>query len=124
MKERIEKIKRWLQFFGKRLSNLFFRVRPGESIIPPKIDKTNSLSTQITGDKELFVVWDAIGDGRVVGVFSKESLAVEIREINPYYFRYYRCRLDLPAENELEWLDDDQKWQLERLRIKYGLPQK
>lgn len=121
MKKRKEKINRWLQFFGKRLSNLFFGVHQSNNNLPPEIDKACQALTPTTGGKELFVVWDAIGDGRVVGVFSKESVAEEIREINPYYFRYYRCRLDFPTENEIEWLDDDQKWKLERLRIKYGL---
>jgi hypothetical protein len=124
MKKRMEKVKFWLQFFGKRLSDLLSGIHRHPAAPPRKPVHPEQVSATLNGDKELFVVWDAIGDGRVVGVFSKETLAEEIRAINPYYFRYYRCQLDLPTDYEIEWLDDEQKWKLERLRIKYGLPRK
>lgn len=59
--------------------------------------------------KELFVVWDALGDGRLVGVFTDESLVKEILTVNPFYYRYYRCRPGEPAALALHWLDDTQR---------------
>jgi len=53
----------------------------------------------------VFVVWDAIGDGRVVGVFDNEELARSLLSVNPHYYRYYRCRFGQPTDDAVAWLD-------------------
>ncbi len=53
----------------------------------------------------VFVVWDAIGDGRVVGVFDNEELARALLSVNPHYYRYYRCRFGQPTADAVAWLD-------------------
>lgn len=56
--------------------------------------------------QELFVVWDAIGDGRLVGVFTDERMVRQIIRVNPNYYRYYRCTPGQPTELALSWLDE------------------
>lgn len=56
--------------------------------------------------QQLFVVWDAIGDGRVVGVFADEKLTKELLSVNPYYYRYYRCQFGQPTDDAIGWLDE------------------
>ena len=62
--------------------------------------------------QQLFVVWDAIGDGRVVGVFADEKLTKELLSVNPYYYRYYRCQFGQPTDDAIGWLDDNSKARL------------
>lgn len=62
--------------------------------------------------QQLFVVWDAIGDGRVVGVFADEQLAKKLLTVNPFYYRYYRCQFGRPTDDAIGWLDDKDKAKL------------
>ncbi len=66
-------------------------------------------------DRDLFVVWDALGDGRAVGVFESEDLVRQILAINPYYYRYYRCKPGQATRTALEWLDEKQRCDLLQL---------
>ncbi|HNS09716.1 MAG TPA: N-acetyltransferase [Candidatus Ozemobacteraceae bacterium] len=66
-------------------------------------------------DRDLFVVWDALGDGRAVGVFESEDLVRQILAINPYYYRYYRCKPGQATKTALEWLDEKQRCDLLKL---------
>jgi len=72
--------------------------------------KQNTETDKITTAKPepgqpVFVVWDAIGDGRVVGVFDNEELAQALLSVNPHYYRYYRCRFGQPTDDAVSWLD-------------------
>jgi len=62
--------------------------------------------------KELFVVWDALGDGRLVGVFTSEEQAQQIQHLNPFYYRHYRCYLGEPTDLALHWLEEPARQQL------------
>ncbi|NCB39265.1 MAG: hypothetical protein EOM80_10880 [Erysipelotrichia bacterium] len=57
----------------------------------------------------LFVIWDAIGDGRLVGVFTDEKQVKQIIKLNPNYYRYYHCIPGQPTEYALSWLDETRR---------------
>ncbi|HNX77335.1 MAG TPA: hypothetical protein PLM07_04460 [Candidatus Rifleibacterium sp.] len=59
--------------------------------------------------QDLYVVWDALGDGRVVGIFDNEPLVRKILAVNPFYYRFYKCRPGEPTRLALEWLDEKQR---------------
>ncbi len=94
--------------------------------MPDKTEKTDpeTSSTLPTANQEVFVLWDAIGDGRVLGVFTDEATVEELRQVNPYYYRFYRCHIDQATDYGLSWLEKDQKWQFERVLVKHGLKRK
>ena len=71
---------------------------------------TNSPETTLKqkDSSDLFVVWDALGDGRAVGIFESEDLVRQILAINPFYYRYYRCKPGQATQTALEWLDEKQ----------------
>ncbi|MEW6711249.1 MAG: hypothetical protein AB1403_15585, partial [Candidatus Riflebacteria bacterium] len=119
-------IKSWLSFFKTRLLDMF--TGTGARVkMPDKSEKTapeNSSALPTTAPTEVFVLWDALGDGRVLGVFTDEATVEELRQINPYYYRFYRCRLDQATDYGLNWLEKDQKWQFERILVKHGLKRK
>lgn len=123
MKKSERTLKNWLNLFTHKLGNLIggrheIRTAPAQRIHTSDSQPVKNVSDKPT---ELFVVWDAIGDGRLLGVFADEKIAEEIRQINPYYFRYYRCQINTPTSYELDWLDEKQKWQLELIKYKYAL---
>lgn len=123
MKKSERTLKKWLKLFGQKLSNLICGRHEANTTLPERIQPPDFQPRNKDSDKhsELFVVWDAIGDGRLLGVFADEKIAEEIRQINPYYFRYYRCQINTPTSYELDWLDEKQKWQLELVKYKYAL---
>ncbi len=131
-------LKNWLVYLQARTLKLFFRqtklpARPGQSqqtsgdasppvpTLPPASACIKSQPPSPDSRQELFVVWDALGDGRVIGVFSDEKIAEEVRQINPCYFRYYRCSLNRPTPYGLEWFDEKQQWQMRLIEYKYRL---
>ena len=125
MESKSGKLNRWLQFWHNRLLQLTLPTglktrncckKPQAEIAP--LAHETAEPEQESGD--LFILWDAIGDGRVIGVFENAELAEEIRLINPYYYRYYRCKLNSPTDYGLEWLDEKQRWKLQCLLLKYG----
>ncbi|MDD3147284.1 MAG: GNAT family N-acetyltransferase [Candidatus Riflebacteria bacterium] len=61
------------------------------------------------------MVWDALGDGRVVGVFDNEELVKKILAVNPYYYRFYRCVFGQPTTQAIDWLDETQRHELEKV---------
>jgi len=63
----------------------------------------------------IFVVWDAIGDGRVVGVFDSEEFARELLSVNPHYYRYYRCHFGQPTPDAISWLDQEARYHLDNI---------
>ncbi|MBU1109420.1 MAG: N-acetyltransferase [Candidatus Riflebacteria bacterium] len=72
--------------------------------------KTATISeSPLESGQQLFVVWDAIGDGRLVGVFDNELLAREILSVNSHYYRYYRCQFGHPTADAIDWLDQEGK---------------
>ncbi len=73
---------------------------------------------------ELFVVWDALGDGRAVGIFESEDLVRQILAINPFYYRYYRCKPGQATQTALEWLDEKQRADLLQLLYHSQIPEK
>lgn len=77
--------------------------------------KLPETTSQQNGSGELFVVWDALGDGRAVGVFESEDLVRQILAINPFYYRYYRCKPGQATQTALEWLDEKQRADLLQL---------
>jgi len=65
----------------------------------------------------VYVVYDAGGAGRVVGVFRSPYRANSVVAINPAYYRVTQCRLDDVTDAAFEWLESlQQRDQLERLR--------
>lgn len=83
--------------------------------VAPTCQKPSSDTPGLSTEKELFVVWDAIGDGRLVGVFADEALVKDILAISPFYYRSYQCHLGQPTPLALHWLDDSQRQALESL---------
>ncbi len=83
---------------------------------------TLNTETQTPKDagQELYVVWDALGDGRVVGIFDNEELVRQILAINPFYYRFYRCKPGKPTKLALEWLDENQRRQLTKILRRDG----
>lgn len=77
--------------------------------------KTSAAKDEQEADGVLFVVWDALGDGRAVGIFESEDLVRQILAINPYYYRYYRCKPGQATRTALEWLDEKQRADLLQL---------
>lgn len=77
--------------------------------------KTPATKDEQKADGHLFVVWDALGDGRAVGVFESEDLVRQILAINPFYYRYYRCKPGQATKTALEWLDEKQRADLLQL---------
>lgn len=69
--------------------------------------------------KEFFVVWDALGDGRLVGVFKTEQQAQDIQKLNPFYYRHYKCYLGEPTDLALHWLDEPAKQKLKDICRNY-----
>ena len=65
--------------------------------------------TPTTATQDLYVVWDALGDGRVVGIFDNEPLVRKILAVNPFYYRFYKCSPGKPTRLALEWLDEKQR---------------
>lgn len=65
-----------------------------------------------SGQREVFVAWDALGDGRLIGVFTEEAQVKEIMKINPFYYRYYKCLTGEPTPLALHWLDEEGKAKL------------
>lgn len=87
---------------------------PSISTVATEINTTHFIENP-GSDQELFVVWDALGDGRLVGVFSSESQAIAIQKLNPFYYRYYRCFKGEPTEIAIHWLEEPAKQQLKDL---------
>ncbi len=85
------------------------------SAATPATEFTRPETENRTDDGELFVVWDALGDGRAVGIFDSEDLVRQILAINPYYYRYYRCKKGQATGTALEWLDEKQRAELLQL---------
>ena len=82
----------------------------------PKPDTSGtSDENKKTDRRQLYVIWDALGDGRVVGVFDNEELVRKILAINPYYYRYYICTQGEPTRTALDWLDSGQRQKLENI---------
>lgn len=73
------------------------------------------LPESATSNQPIFVVWDAIGDGRVVGVFDNEDFARAVLAVNPLYSRYYRCQFGQPTADAISWLDQEGKSHLESI---------
>lgn len=87
---------------------------PRSQTIAPVIIPEKEKAECETGQK-IYVVWDAIGDGRVIGVFSDFGLVKKIHKINPHYYRYYECEFNRPLPIAVEWLNEDEKNQLKLL---------
>ena len=62
--------------------------------------------------RTFYAVWDAIGDGRLVGVFSSFEMAEKIRLINPHYYRHYKCHLNQPTDLAIAWLEEPERSKL------------
>lgn len=86
------------------VSSSMFTERTPEAWAPPP-----------AGQRELFVAWDALGDGRLIGVFTEEAQVKEIMKINPFYYRYYKCLAGEPTPLALHWLDDEGKARLVKI---------
>ncbi|MBV8073842.1 MAG: hypothetical protein JO140_00330 [Candidatus Eremiobacteraeota bacterium] len=54
--------------------------------------------------KDVFVVYDLGGAGRLVGVFSDAKRADAVRKVNAPYYRVIPCRLDEIAAGAIDWL--------------------
>ena len=78
----------------------------------PCIEPAATTCLRVKSGQQLFVVWDALGDGRLVGVFDNEALAREILSVNPLYYRYYRCQFGQPTADAIDWLDQEGKTHL------------
>ncbi|MFZ5951459.1 MAG: hypothetical protein ACOYXC_12190 [Candidatus Rifleibacteriota bacterium] len=127
LKMKNNSINSWLSFFKIRLLNMLLgigtRQKNPEKLNNSKVEAPVALPS-FPVNQEVFVLWDALGDGRVLGVFTNEETVEELRRINPYYYRYYRCHLDQATDYGLNWLEKDQKWQLERILLKHGMKRK
>ncbi len=102
-------------------------VLPVKACKPPQPEKAEAQSIFITtpqpssvDGQDLYVVWDALGDGRVVGIFDNEELVRQILAVNPFYYRFYRCKPGKPTRLALEWLDENQRRQLEKVLSQTG----
>ncbi|RCK79431.1 MAG: hypothetical protein OZSIB_0071 [Candidatus Ozemobacter sibiricus] len=62
------------------------------------------LSIQTSG-QEWFVVWDAIGDGQLVGIFQDRRTAEALANVNPWYYKVIPAPANLVRRSALEWLD-------------------
>lgn len=61
---------------------------------------------------KLFVVYDEMGSGRLVGVFDTEQKAVEIQSVNLNYYRIVECELNDIQKEALDWLPEQLKLKL------------
>ena len=67
--------------------------------------------------RDIFVVYDVGGAGRVVGVFGSQNRADQIVDVNPGYYRSTRCRIDEVTDAAFDWLKSlEQRERLEKLR--------
>lgn len=66
---------------------------------------------------KLFVVYDEMGNGRLVGVFDSENKAIEIQNINLNYYRIVECELNEISKEALEWLTENQRKKVEAILI-------
>lgn len=62
--------------------------------------------------EKLYIVWDALGDGRVVGIFSSEEQVRKIMAVNPFYYRFYTCEPGKPTLSAIDWLDEESQKKL------------
>lgn len=106
-------LKNWARFFQKRIERLFsYSCTPRQYKLPPEFahekgqEEKKPASSSFESGSKLYVVWDALGDGRLVGVFSSEEKMRKILAINPYYYRFYVCEPELPTLTAIDWLEE------------------
>ncbi len=107
-----------LSFFRNLLVPRTIKTKAQENIIPQASEEKPKPNFEVkipSGSQELLVVWDALGDGRVVGVFDNEKLVKDILAVNPYYYRFYRCVLGQPTPQAIDWLDEKQQRALQQV---------
>ncbi len=68
---------------------------------------------KICEKESVYIVWDALGDGRLAGVFHNFSDVEKMLKINPHYYRFYKCHINKVFPDAIGWLDDKQKKELE-----------
>ena len=56
---------------------------------------------------KLWVVTDAMGAGRVIGVFDSQALAERIARADPAYCAVHPCELNLPDDEALAWAQSE-----------------
>lgn len=67
-------------------------------------------------DPLVYVVMDTKGAGRIVGVFERESQAIEIQAISPQYYRLLPMHLNEVNPDCVRWAGDEAgRAKLERL---------
>ncbi|NLI79551.1 MAG: hypothetical protein GX442_24295 [Candidatus Riflebacteria bacterium] len=58
---------------------------------------------------EWYVVWDAIGDGQLVGIFEDRRVADALVRVNPWYYKVIPTPANLARRSAVEWLDAPQQ---------------
>ncbi|GAB4267703.1 MAG: hypothetical protein Kow0029_02390 [Candidatus Rifleibacteriota bacterium] len=107
--------KLWERHFKHRLKKALGRsfTARGAYSIPAEEEVEDAKACLLKSDfPKLFIVWDALGNGRLVGAFSSEEKVKEILKINPHYYRYYVCEPDKPTITAIDWLDAKHKAKL------------
>ncbi len=55
------------------------------------------------------MVWDAIGDGQLVGIFDDRRVAEALVRVNPWYYKIIPTPANLARRSAIEWLDAPQQ---------------
>lgn len=87
--------------------------------IPHKDKEISDISCdcQKVKDLKLYVLWDEMGGGRIIGVFTKQETAQKIIDLNPHYYRLAECEPDSVTSDALRWMDEETKNNLKELAL-------
>ncbi len=84
--------------------------------VSPKSETFDAPDESKKADRQqLYVIWDALGDGRAVGIFDNEELVKKILALNPHYYRSYACIKGELTHTAIEWMHPELRQTLQDL---------